>query len=379
MQEIFTKEQIKAKKQARLYMEKEVSTVADEMDEQAIFPKDLFFRLGKLGFTGIMCPKKYGGSGMDTVAYAGVAEELSRGWLAFGGTYSIQMTVSQLILNNGTEKQKKKYLPRLCTCESIGAIAMTETAAGSDVASISSTAMPCKHGYLLNGSKLFITPGGEADIYIVLFNTGSKRTDKAMFIVEKDTPGFYFGRKERKMGYKSSPTWELIFENCFVPSANIIGKTSNGLHVTLKALECGRIGVGAVAVGLAQAALDQALTHAKQRVQFGKPIADFQGIQFMLADMATSINAARQLVYYSARLRDAGASYNCEAAMAKLFASDTAMKVTTEAVQIFGGYGYMLDCPVQRYMREAKALQIVEGTNQIQRIVIARNILGNMT
>jgi alkylation response protein AidB-like acyl-CoA dehydrogenase len=262
----------------------------------------------------------------------------------------------------------------MCSAELIGAIAMTEVDAGSDVSAIRSSAVAKDGGYLLNGNKIFITTGGEAELYLVLFRTGRERKNTSIFIVEKETEGFSFGKKEKKMGYHSSPTRELIFENCFVPAENLVGQLGEGLKVILSALNSGRIGVAAMSVGVSQAAFDYALRYARQRVQFGKPIVEFQGIQFMLADMAVSIAAARELVYKAARLKDLGRKFDMEAAAAKLFASDTAMKVTTDAVQILGGYGYIKEYPVERYMRDAKMLQIVEGTNQIQRLVIARNL-----
>jgi len=372
---LFNDEQKMIVETARKFAEKELMPVAGEMDEREEFPRKLLKNMGELGFMGLLCPEEYGGSGMDALVYASVAEEIGHGWLAAGGTFSVHIMVEQLILKHGTEEQKNKYLSALCSGESLGAIAMTETGAGSDLASIRSTAEKTKDGYRLNGNKIFITTGGEADIYLALFRTGQERSNASVFIVEKDTPGFSFGKKEHKMGYGSSPTRELIFEDCFVPDENLMGSAGKGMEIILGSLDSGRIGVAAISVGVAQAAYEYALHYASQRVQFGKPISDFQGIQFMLADMATGIVASRQLVGQAARLRDAGLSYTCEAAMAKLFASDTAMNVTTNAVQILGGYGYMKEYPVERYMREAKILQIVEGTNQIQRVVIARNIL----
>ncbi|MBE3589173.1 MAG: acyl-CoA dehydrogenase family protein [Thermoanaerobacteraceae bacterium] len=360
---------------ARKFAEKEMMPVAGEMDEREEFPEGILRKMGELGFMGLLCPEEYGGSGMDTVTYAAVAEEIGRGWIAVGGAFSVHIMVEQLILKYGTEEQKSKYLPRLCSGELLGAIAMTEPGAGSDLSAIRSSAEKINDGFRLNGNKIFITTGGEADVYLVLFRTGPERSNTSVFVVEKGAAGFTFGKKERKMGYGSSPTRELIFEDCFVPAENLVGGAGKGMEIVLSSLDSGRIGVAAISVGVAQAAYEYALQYASQRVQFGRPIADFQGIQFMLADMVTGINASRLLVYQAARLRDAGLPYTCEAAMAKLFASDTAMNVTTDAVQILGGYGYMKEYPVERYMREAKMLQIVEGTNQIQRVVIARNIL----
>lgn len=375
MNTIFTDEQVMIRNTAKSFVDKEVIPVASEMDEREEFPRELFLNLADLGFVGLMCPEPYGGLGMDTLTYVTVVEEISRGWIALAGTFTVHAMVEHLIYNYGSEEQKRKYLPRLCSGESIGAIAMTEPGAGSDLSAIRSTAVRKDEGFVLNGNKIFITTGGEADIYIVLFRTGRERAETTTFIVEKSTSGFNFGKKERKMGYGSSPTMELIFEDCFISAENLVGRTGQGMKVVLSALDGGRIGVAAMAVGVARAAYEYALQYARQRVQFGKPIAEFQGIQFMLADMATNISAARQLVYHAARLKDVGLSYTCEAAMAKLLASDTAMKATTDAVQILGGYGYIKDYPVERYMREAKMLQIVEGTNQIQRVVIARNLL----
>ena len=374
MKEIFSNEQMLAVNTAKSFVDKEIIPIASEMEEKGEFPRKEFKKLSDLGFAGITCPVEYGGSEMDTVTYVAVLEQISRGWIALGGALSVHTMVEELLLKHGNQEQKSRYLQKMCSAELIGAIAMTEVDAGSDVSAIRSSAVAKDGGYLLNGNKIFITTGGEAELYLVLFRTGRERKNTSIFIVEKETEGFSFGKKEKKMGYNSSPTRELIFENCFVPAENLVGQLGEGLKVILSALNSGRIGVAAMSVGVSQAAFDYALRYARQRVQFGKPIVEFQGIQFMLADMAVSIAAARELVYKAARLKDLGRKFDLEAAMAKLFASDTAMKVTTDAVQILGGYGYIKEYPVERYMRDAKMLQIVEGTNQIQRLVIARNL-----
>jgi len=374
MVELFTDEQRLVRNTARVFAERELIPAASDLDEREVFARELFLKLAELGFTGLMCPEKYGGSGMDTVTYVAVLEEISRGWVAMGGTLSVHIMVEQLLLSAGNEEQKTRFLGPLCRGEVLGAIAITEPEAGSDIGSIRTTAAARGEDFVLNGNKIFITSGGEADLYLVLCRTGRSGAETAVFAVEKGTPGLYFGKKERKMGYGGSPTRELVFENCVIPGRNLLGRPGEGIKLMLRALDGGRIGVATMAVGLSQAAFDCALAYARERRQFGRPIISFQAIQFMLADMATGIAAARQLTYHAARLRDSGVPYTKEAAMAKLFASDTAMKITTDAVQILGGYGYMKDYPVERYMREAKMLQIVEGTNQIQRLVIARRL-----
>jgi alkylation response protein AidB-like acyl-CoA dehydrogenase len=285
--------------------------------------------------------------------------------------------VASVISDYGSEEQKKRWLPPMCSGEKLGAFALTEPDAGSDAASIRTQAVKKGDSYLLNGRKIFITSGGEADIYVVYVKTDPEKGAKGIsaVIVEKGTPGLFFGKIEKKMGMKSHPTRELIFEDCLIPLDNLLGEENEGFKIALSELSGGRINIGSISVGLSQVSLDEAIKFAKERAQFGKPIASFQGIQFMLADLATAIEGARLLVYRAAYLKDQNQPVIKESAMAKLYATDVAMKVTTEAVQIMGGYGYMKDYPVERNMRLAKAMQIVEGTNQIQRMIIARELV----
>jgi alkylation response protein AidB-like acyl-CoA dehydrogenase len=277
----------------------------------------------------------------------------------------------------GTDEQKKKYLTPLAKGEHIGAFGLTEPGAGSDAGSVSTKADKDGDSYILNGTKIFITNGGEAQTYVIIANVDPSKGTRGMtaFIVEKGTPGFEFGKNERKMAYPSLPNRELIFTDCRLPKENVLGRERGGFLVAMRTLGVGRIGMAIGAVGLARAALEAAIPYAKQRVQFGKPISSFQAIQFMLADMATEIDAARLLTWRAAWLKDLGKPFEREAAMAKLYASETAMRVTTKAVQIFGGYGYTKEFPVERYMREAKLFEIVEGTSEIQRLVIANQVL----
>lgn len=365
-----TSEQIMIQKTVRQFVDNEVVPVAGSMEEREEFPRALFARLGELGLKSLIVPEEFGGSGVDTVTYMIVMEELARGWMALAGTYSINNLVVELFLQHGSAGQKGKYLPRLLGDE-IGAIAMTEPGAGSDLSGIRSTMEPCSEGFRLSGNKIFISTGGEADIYLVLMRHGD---GQSMVVVENGTPGFTFGKKERKMGYEGSPTRELVFEDCVVPEENLLGTPNKGVSMILGCLEFGRIAVGALSVGVARAALETALGYIRERRQFGKAIIEFQGIQFMVADMATSVAAAREMVHAAARARDRGGRFTLESSMAKLFASDMAMRVTTDAVQLLGGYGYTKDYPVERYMREAKLLQIAEGTNQIQRVIICKNL-----
>jgi alkylation response protein AidB-like acyl-CoA dehydrogenase len=340
------------------------------------FPWPLFRKLGELGLAAIPFPAEYGGGGLDYSSYVVVLEELSRLETNLGGVLAVH-GLPQLIINQfGTPEQKRKYLPALARAEILGAFALTEPHAGSDAQAISTRAELTGDGYILRGQKIWITHGGEADLYIVMAVTEKGKGAKGIsaFIVEKGAPGLAFGKRERPMGLPHFVR-EVFFEDCQIPRQNLIGHQGEGFKIAMTALDSGRITVAAMAVGLAQAALDHALKYAAERRAFGQPIADFQGIQFMLADMATKIEAARSLTRKAAYLRDRGLPFNAEASMAKLLATDTAMQVTTDAVQIYGGYGTSEDYPVQALLREAKITQIVEGTNQIQRIIIARELL----
>jgi len=371
-----SEEQKSIQEMARKFAEAELKPLAGEADEKEIFPRAQFEEMAELGFTGITCSQEYGGLGLDHVTYIMVMEEIGKACLATAGTYSVHQTVQYYFEKFGTEGQKKEYLPVLTKGEKIGALVLTESSAGSDVASLTTTAEKKGGFYTINGSKIFITTGGEADLYIVLARTGKETGAKGIsaFIVDKDAVGLSIGKKEKKMGYGGSPTTELIFTDCNVSKKNLLGgREGQGMVQMLSALDIGRISIGSIAIGIAQAALEEALAYSKERIQFGKPIFSFQGIQWMFADMATKIEAARLLCYQAAYSIDQdNPSSIKQASMAKMMATDVAMSVTTDAVQILGGYGYMKDYPLERHMRDAKILQIVEGTNQIQKIVIAR-------
>ena len=362
----------------REFAAKSVAPTAAERDEKELFPRDIFDQMGQLGLLGLPYPEEYGGAGSDYVSYAIAVEEISRVCASTGIGLSVHVSLcSGPIMLYGTEEQKQKFLRPLAEGSKLGAFGLTEPNAGTDAANGSSTAVKDGDSYVLNSSKVFNTNGGEAEIYLFFAATDKALGPKGMscFIVEKGTPGFSFGKKEVKMGIRSSVQRELIFENCRVPAANLLGKEGDGFKIAMGALDSGRIGVAAQATGIAQGALDEAIKYSKQRVQFGKPISTFQGVNFMLADMATKVEAARLLTYQAAFKRSNGLPYAKEAAMAKMFASDTAMAVTTDAVQVFGGYGFSREYPVERMMRDAKITQIYEGTNQAQRMVIAGNIL----
>jgi alkylation response protein AidB-like acyl-CoA dehydrogenase len=375
-----TEEQNLIRETVRGFAEKEVLPTAAERDEQERFDRTVMFdKLAELGLTGIVFPEEYGGAGADYISYAIAVEELSRVCASTGVTLSAHLSLgANPIYLFGTEEQKQKYLVPLAEGSRMGAFGLTEPSAGSDAGGTRTTAVPDGEHWVLNGSKIFITNGGEAEIYMVFART-DKNAEKhhgiSAFIVEKDTPGFTFGKKEAKMGIRSSPTMELVFENCRIPRENLLGEEGKGFKIAMKTLDGGRIGIAAQALGIAQGALDAAVAYARERKQFDQPIAGFQAIQFMLADMATQIEAARLVVYQAAWRASAGLSYSRESAMAKLIASETAMKVTTLAVQIHGGYGYTRDYPVERMMRDAKITEIYEGTSEVQRIVIGTAVV----
>ncbi|MFS1512183.1 acyl-CoA dehydrogenase [Chengkuizengella sp. SCS-71B] len=359
----------------RDFAKNEVAHTAAERDEEERFDREIFDKMAELGLTGIPWPEQYGGIGSDYLAYCIVVEELSRVCASTGVTLSAHTSLAGWpIYTFGTEEQKQKYLKPMALGNSIGAYGLTESGSGSDAGGMKTTAVRDGDDYILNGSKIFITNGGVADYYVVfaLTDPSSKHNGTSAFIVEKDFKGFLVGKKESKLGIRSSPTTEIIFEDCRVPMENRLGKEGEGFKIAMKTLDGGRNGIAAQAVGIAQGALDAAIAYAKERHQFGKPIIHQQGISFKLAEMATSIEAARLLTYQAAWLESEGLPYGKESAMSKLFAGDTAMKVTTEAVQVFGGYGYTKDYPVERYMRDAKITQIYEGTQEIQKLVIGR-------
>lgn len=359
----------------REFAESEIGPSAAQRDEEERFDRSLMFdSLAELGLTGIVFPEEYGGAGADYLSYAIAVEELSRVCASTGVTLSAHLSLgANPIYLFGTESQKQQFLVPLATGEKMGAFGLTEPSAGSDAGSTKTTAVRDGDDWLLNGSKIFITNGGEAEIYVVLARTdkdAKKHHGISAFIVEKGTEGFSFGKKEQKLGIRSSPTMEIVFENCRIPADNLLGEEGQGFKVAMKTLDGGRIGIGSQAIGIAQGALEQAVAYAKERKQFDKPIAAFQGISFQLADMATQIEAARLMVYNAAYRASAGLSYSQASAMAKLMASETAMKVSTQAVQILGGYGYSREFPVERMMRDAKITEIYEGTSEIQRLVI---------
>ena len=371
-----TEEHEMIRKMVRDFARNEVAPTAAERDEEERFDIEIFKKMAELGLTGIPWPEQYGGIGSDYLAYCIAVEELSRVCASTGVTLSAHTSLAGWpIYTFGTEEQKQKYLRPMAQGEKIGAYGLTEPGSGSDAGGMRTTARLEGDHYVLNGSKIFITNGGVADIYVVFAVTDpeSKKATSA-FIVESTTPGFSVGKKEQKMGIRSSPTTEIIFDNCLIPKENLLGEEGEGFKVAMMTLDGGRNGIAAQAVGIAQGALDAAVDYAKERVQFGKPIAAQQGIGFKLAEMATSVEAARLLTYQAAWLESEGLPYGKESAMSKLFAGDTAMKVTTEAVQVFGGYGYTKDYPVERYMRDAKITQIYEGTQEIQKLVISRMI-----
>ena len=363
------------RKMVRDFAKNEVAPTAAERDEEERFDKGLFDKMAELGLTGIPWPEEYGGIGSDYVAYCIAVEELSRVCASTGVTLSAHTSLASWpIFKFGTEEQKQRYLRPLATGEKIGAYGLTEPGSGSDSGAMRTMARRDGDDYILNGSKIFITNGGVADTYVVFALTDPEKKQKgtSAFIIEKDFEGFSVGKKEKKLGIRSSPTTEIIFEECRVPKENLLGEEGDGFKIAMMTLDGGRNGIAAQAVGIAQGALDAATEYAKERVQFGKPISAQQGVGFKLADMATSVEAARLLTYQAAWLESQGLPYGKESAMSKLFAGDAAMRVTTDAVQIFGGYGYTKDYPVERFMRDAKITQIYEGTQEIQRLVISR-------
>ncbi len=363
------------RRMVRDFAQNEVAPKAAERDEEERFDRDIIVKMAELGLMGIPWPEEYGGIGGDYLAYCIAVEELAKVCASTAVTLSAHTSLASWPLYRfGTEEQKQKYLKPLALGEKLGAYGLTEPGSGSDAGAMKTTAKLEGDHYVLNGAKIFITNGGEADIYVVfvLTDPALKQKGTTAFIVEKGMPGFSIGKKEKKLGIRSSPTTEIIFQDCQIPKENVLGKVGEGFTIAMKTLDGGRNGIAAQAVGIAQGALEAAVEYAKQRHQFGKPIMAQQGIAFKLADMATNVEAARLLTYQAAWRESKGLSYGKESAMSKLFAGDTAMKVTTEAVQVFGGYGYTKDYPVERFMRDAKITQIYEGTQEIQRLVISR-------
>lgn len=374
-----TDEQVDLQSLAHNFAEKEIRPVAPEFDEREEVPWDLVKKAAQMGMLSYSIPEKYGGGGYsDALSHCLVGEEVFWGCAGVGTLMDGTSLCAAPILLAGSEEQKEKYLSRFCDPKqpALGAFALTEPSAGSDPASLMTEARRDGKDYILNGYKTFITNAGIADVYVVFANIDISRSYKGItaFIVEKDTPGLVPGKKEKKMGIRSSHTATLAFEDMRVPAANRLGEESKGYEIAMKALDRTRVHVAIGAVGLARAAYEYALAYAQERIQFGKPIINHQAISFMLADMATQISAARLLCWQAAYLVDQGRPHAKQASMAKAFAADVAMQVTTDAVQILGGYGYSRDYPVEKWMRDAKIMQIYEGTAQIQRMIIARHI-----
>ncbi|MDP8230515.1 MAG: acyl-CoA dehydrogenase family protein [Candidatus Gorgyraea atricola] len=382
MDYLLTEEQIMIRDLARQIAKEKIKPVAAKYDEEGIFPWDIVKILADSDLCGIYIEEKYGGIGGGSMELVLATEELSK---ACGGI-SLALAATALgtypIILFGTDAQKEKYLPDIAKGKKLAAFALTEAGAGSDAAAVATTAEKKGDHYILNGTKQWITNGGEAEVYTVVASVDRRKGARgaATFIVEKGTPGFEFGKKEDKMGIRASATRELVFTDCKIPKENLLGKEGGGFIVAMKTFDQSRPGVAAQALGIAQGALDLTVEYVKGRKQFGKSVSSFQGVQFMLADIATQIEAARALIYATARMLDSGAKKVAkDSAIAKLFASDMAMKVTVDCVQLFGGYGYMRDYPIEKYMRDAKITQIYEGTNQIQRSVIALNLLKERT
>ncbi len=382
MDYFLTEEQKMIKDLAREIAEKHVKPIRAELDKTGDFPWEIMKILAQADMFRIFVPSEYGGLGTGSLELCLVVEELSRICLGISTTYAANALGTYPIILFGTEEQKKKYLPDIADGKRLVAFALTEPSAGSDAGGIQTTAVKDGDFYILNGRKQWITNGGEAEIYTVIALTDKTKGARgaSAFIVEKGTAGFNFGKKEDKMGIRASATRELIFEDCKIPKENLLGKEGMGFIVAMKTLDQSRVGVGAQGVGVAQGAFEEAAKFAKQRIQFGQPVISFQAVQHMLADMAIQIEAARALVYSVARYIDSGAKDITKAsAIAKTFATDVAMKVTVDAVQVMGGSGYMKDYPVEKMMRDAKILQIYEGTNQIQRNVIGQAIIKELT
>ena len=381
-----TEEQELARKAARDFATEKVLPRAAEIDEQGRIPRELIAEMGALGFMGSYVPERYGGSGLDAVSYALIVEEINRACASTGVVLCSHMSLAvDPILHHGSEEQKARFLPGMARGERIGCFALSEPASGSDAAAMRTSARRDGDTWVLNGTKNFITNGSIADVAVVFAQTqapgsGDERPAErhkgiAAFVVETKTPGFAVGKLERKLGIRGSDTAQLVFEDCRVPAANLLGGVGDGFRIALSTLDGGRISIAAQAVGIARACLEDALAYANERQAFGKRIGEFQAIQWMLADMATEIDAARLLTWRAAALKDAGADHILAAAEAKLFASDVAVKAARDCVQIFGGYGYLRDFPAERHYRDAKITEIYEGTSEIMKLVIAEEIL----
>lgn len=367
------------RRSVRAFCERELEPIAKEIDHEARFPWEVVEKMGKLGYFGVQVPKELGGAGMDSVSYIIVIEEISRACAGLGLCVTVHNSVAVYpLLAFGSQDQKRRWVPPLARGEKIGAFCLTEPNAGSDAAGIEATAI--RHGdrFLANANKVFVTNGGVADVCLIFARTDPKAGRKgiSVIIAERGTPGFVVGDLEDLCGMRANPVTSIRLYDCQIPAENLLGKEGMGLRIGLAALDTGRVGIAAQAVGIAQAALDEAIRYAKQRRQFGVPIARHQAVQMMIADMATLVDAARLMAFRAAVLRDKGKSFTQEAAMAKLYASEVSSKVTDMAVQIHGGYGYSKSYPVERYYRDARVTRIYEGTSEIHRMVIARGVLG---
>ncbi|MBI4834767.1 MAG: acyl-CoA dehydrogenase [Planctomycetes bacterium] len=373
-----TEEQKLVRDTARDFAENQVKPIAADLDATSRYPAELVAQMSELGFMGVAFPEKYGGAGMDYLSYSIVVEEISRACGATGVIVSAHSSLAcDPIYNFGTEEQKLKFLKPMASGKKLGCLGLTEPGAGSDAASLKTIAELKGNEWVLNGTKLFITNGGQAEIAIVIAITDKEKGYKGIsaFIVEKGSPGFSVGKAEKKLGINASSTTELIFDNCRIPKENLLGELGSGFKIALATLDGGRIGIASQAIGIARAALEESIKYAKERKQFGKPIADLQAIQWMIADMATEIDAARLLTWRAASLKDKKEKYSKEAAMAKLYASEAATRATHKGIQVHGGYGYTKDYPMERFYRDARITEIYEGTSEIQRLVIASNLL----
>lgn len=374
---VLSEKHLMMQKLFREFAEKEVKPLASEVDELERFPIETIEKLAKCGMLGINIPTQYGGSGADTLSYILAVEELSKVCATTGVIVSAHTSLCcDPLLHFGTEAQKQKYLVPLAKGEKLGAFALTEPNAGTDAGSQQTTAVLDGDEYVINGSKIFITNAGYADIYIIFAMTDKSKGTKGIsaFVIEKGMEGFSIGKKELKMGIRGSSTCELIFNNLRIPKENLLGKEGQGFKIAMQTLDGGRIGIAAQALGISQGAINETINYVKQRKQFGRALAKFQNTQFQLANMQTATDASRLLVYRAATYKDLGLPYSKEAAMAKLFAAETAMDVTTKAVQLFGGYGYTREYPVERMMRDAKITEIYEGTSEVQRMVISAHL-----
>jgi butyryl-CoA dehydrogenase len=371
-------EQQMVRETTRAFVEREVKPVASRLDREAIYPSELVKRLSELGLMGILVPQEFGGSGMDLLSCVVAMEEISKAWASLAVAMSVQNSlVCAPIARFGSAAQKKKYLPSLARGERLGCYALTEPGSGSDAGSIQTRAKRVGDDFVLTGNKIFTTNGNRADLAIVYAVTDPAKGKKGIsaFIVEKNSPGFIVGKLEDKLGLRSSDTASLLFEDCRVPGENLLGTEGEGFTIALATLDGGRIGIAAQALGIAQGCLEESVAYARQRRQFGRAIAEFEAIQWMLADMATEIDAARLLTYRAAWLAEQGRTFTKEAAMAKLFASEAANRAAYKAIQIFGGYGYTKEFAVERFFRDARITTIYEGTSEIQRLVIARRLI----